>query len=273
MGVLIDPGYLTPPGDKPLSCARIAHSGNWFAGGSIVASDTAAGFFADAPDNSLTYEKWSPATVPATWETDLGAARQVDYCLIAAHDLGTVGASINVQYWDGAAWLDLLSASQAVSGDLPVFVLFAPVTAQRWRINIVSAASAPKISVIRFGKAMQFSDPAIIAGHVPLDMARAVTMRTNNSVTGEWLGRSRLRAVISGEFRWTYIPEGFGRGALSEFLSEIEEEAFAIAWRPDLYPQDVAYCWINGSQIPAPVDSGAPGLMNFSLPVRAYADR
>lgn len=273
MAVLTDPGYVVPVGDKPLDCARIAHSGTWFAGGVIAASDTAAGYFADAPDNSLTYEKWSPATVPATWETDLGAPQAVDYCLIAAHDLGTVSAAINVQYWDGAAWQDLLSADQSVAGDLPVFILFAPVTAQRLRLNIASASSAPKISVIRFGKAMQFSDPAILAGHVPLDMARAVTMRTNNSVTGEWLGRSRLRAQVSGEFRWTYIPEDFARGALKGFLSAIEEEAFAIAWRPDLYPQDVAYCWINGSQIPAPVDSGAPGLMNFSLPVRAHADR
>lgn len=60
MTVAFESGYVLPGGDFPLSHARILHARNRFQSRSIVASSTAAGYFADAPDNGLTFEKWAP---------------------------------------------------------------------------------------------------------------------------------------------------------------------------------------------------------------------
>ena len=103
MTVILESGYSLPSGDYPLTHARIGHTLNWLAGGTAVGSSTATGFFADAPLNTLTYERWKPSSVAATWEYDHGSAVECDYAAIAAHTMGTNGNSALVQYWNGSA--------------------------------------------------------------------------------------------------------------------------------------------------------------------------
>jgi hypothetical protein len=135
--------------------------------------------------------------------------------------------------------------------DQPIFAAFPEVSAQKFRLEVLNAPA--EIAVARLGKAMQFPSQASYPGHVPIDRRRSVTMRTNESERGKWLGRSRLRAALSGEFRWTKLAGEFARGAeLKAFLDAIEIEPFAIAWRPDLHPEDVAYCHVSSRSLPAP---------------------
>jgi hypothetical protein len=267
-----DGSYAVPIGDLPLSSSRIAHARNWHAGGAVTVSDTADGYFADAPNNSLTYERWKAATLPAEWEVDFGGAVEADYCVIAGHDLGSKGATVNVEYWDGSGWNSILSMPLVVVDDRPIFVIFDRQSWQAWRIKVYGV-DAPEIAVVRFGVALQMPVPAVYQSTTPLHMRRSVVMRTNNSVTGEWLGRSKIRGALSGEFSWREFPEAFGLGALDTFLRAVEDEPFVIAWRPDLRPDEVAFCQVSGSALPVPVGSGSQDLMNFAMSVTAYADR
>ena len=72
--------------------------------GTVAASSEQAGFPASAPSNELTYERWKPSKLPATWQVDLGKAESINYCAIAAHLL--YYKLIDIQSsTDGVSWV------------------------------------------------------------------------------------------------------------------------------------------------------------------------
>lgn len=263
MGVVFETGYTLPEGDQPLTHARIGHAGNWITGGAPAASGTASRFFAAGPDNSLTYEKWKPDAVPATWENDLGSAQDVDYCGIAAHTMGTNGNTVTVQYWDGLAWQDRSPAHQPTD-DMPILFIFTETNAQRWRINI-SAGTAPVIGVVKFGKAMQMQQ-AIYAGHAPIDLARQTVVRSNYSETGEFLGKTKQRSYGASSFAWQHLTASWVRNNWRPFQIACEAEPFFIAWRPITF-SEVAYGQTD--TVPVPQNMGLTNLMAVSLSMRS----
>ena len=251
---------LTPSED--FTHARIAHSINWLSGGTATASSTASAFFADAPLNSLTYERWEPNALAATWEYDHGSTAECDYCCIAAHTMGTNGNSLQVQYWDGSAWADL-SSVEAIPDDSPIMVIFEAQTRQRWRVSI-TGGTAPEIGVIKFGKALQMQR-AIYGGHAPIDLARQTVLRSNFSETGEFLGRSKQRGYLATSFAWRNLTAGWIRTNWPDMQRAVESEPFFIAWRPATYGA-VGYCQTD--EVPIPSNSGQSDFMSVRLSVR-----
>ncbi len=104
MPVIIETGF-SP--SRPLTHARIGHA-TITRTGTLVASGEQAGFEADSALNPLTYEAWKPDALPATWRIAEPAKVRVDYIAIAAHTLGSDGASVKPQWSDDdAAWNDI----------------------------------------------------------------------------------------------------------------------------------------------------------------------
>jgi hypothetical protein len=262
MGVIFEAGYSLPGADQPLTNARIAHSGTWYAG-TPAASSTATGYFAASPNNSLTYELWKPSSVTATWELDLGSAVDVDYCCIAAHTMGTNGNSVQVQYYTGSAWADLTPVT-AVSDDMPIMCIFSTENAQRFRIS-VTGGTAPTIGVIRFGEAMQMDAP-IFGGHSPLDYGRITESRAAYSMSGAFLGRSKQRQWLATSFEWTHLNKTWVEANWSAFQKAGYTEPFFIAWRPDDF-SEVGYC--QTENVPAPQFMGVRAYMTVGLQVTA----
>jgi len=262
MAVIFQAGYSLPGGDEPLTHARIAHANNWLAGGTVNASSTATGYFAEGPANSLTYEKWKPSA-PGTWEYDHGGASECDYCAIGAHTFGTDSATFKVQYWNGGAWVDLCAA-QSPADDEPIMVIFAPQTRQRWRVNI--SAGTPEIGVVKFGKALQM-ERAFFGGHAPLNLARQTVLRSNLSETGEFLGRTKQRTYLASSFGWEHLTAAWVRTNWPTLQTAIETEPFFVAWRPGDYP-DVGLVQVDS--LDAPQNMGIRDLMQASLTVRGY---
>lgn len=263
MAVILESGYTLPANDEPLTHARIAHANNWITGGTITASSTAANFFADGPDNSLTYEKWQPSSIAATWENNFGSSQDYDYCLIAAHNLGTTGCSLQVQTYASGAYTDLIPTT-AITDDMPIFCIFSEQSDTRARIRL-TVGSAPTIGVIKFGKALQMPRP-IFGGHDPLDLARQTIMRQNNSETGEFLGRSKQRVYTESSFDWTHLTSAWVRSNWKSFQTATEEEPFGIAWRPSSYGE-AALCYTLDNA--RPTNMGIRDLMEVSVSVRA----
>ncbi|MCP5073125.1 MAG: hypothetical protein GY947_07500 [Rhodobacteraceae bacterium] len=86
MSVHFQSPYTLPGADQPLTHARIAHRKNW-CDGTVVVNNTSTGFFADAPNNALTYEKWRARDLitiddPTTWVQVNGATAVLP---VAAH--------------------------------------------------------------------------------------------------------------------------------------------------------------------------------------------
>lgn len=265
MGVIFQTSYSLPGTDQPLTHARIAHAGNWLAGGTVTPSSTAAGYVANGPANSLTYERWKPSSLTATWEYDHGSAALCDYCVIGAHTMGSNGNTLQIQYWNGSSWSGLIP-STAITSDMAIMAIFGQQTRQRWRIS-VSSGTAPEIGVIKFGRALQMPRP-IFGGHAPLETARQTVLRSNYSESGEFLGRTKQRVQMATGFAWQHLSSAWVRANWRPFQLAMETEPFFIAWRPQDY-SEVALCQTD--EIAAPQNMGIRDLMSVEMGARAFA--
>lgn len=260
MAVIFQTGYSLPGGDEPLTHARIAHSGNWLTGGTATASSTDADYFANAPLNTLTYEKWR-GTAAATWEYDHGSSAECDYCAIGAHTIGTAGATFKVQYHDGSTWQDLCAATSPTNNE-PILVIFAPQTRQRWRVNIT--AGTPEIGVIKFGSALQMQRP-LYGGYTPPNLARQTVLRSTYSESGEFLGRTKLRTHLEFPMSWRVLTRAWVDANWLPFLKAAETEPFFVAPAPDTFTE-VAFC--QTTQPPEAPEQQASGFLAVSMTVR-----
>lgn len=266
MTVIFESGYSLPGSDEPLTHARIAHAGNWLEGGTIAATTTDADYFEDAPDGSLTYEKWKPTSSTSNWDNDfraLGGGYNADYCVIGAHNLADTVSTITIQSWTGSTWQDRCPAT-LIADNSPIFGIFSQSTHERYRVAI-TGTGIPEIGVIKFGEAMQMQR-AIYGGHTPLDMSRQTVLRSNYSETGESLGRTKQRTYSTTSFGWNNLTSAWIRANWKDFQTAIETEPFFIAWRPDDYGE-VGLCQVDES--PVPYNIGAQDLMAVEMQVRA----
>lgn len=251
----------------PLTHARIAHSGNWLTGGVAAVSSVAVGYFADAPLNSLTYEIWQPVSMVTdqTWEYQHTGSASANYCCIGAHTLGTSGCSVKVQYYEAGGWIDL-TTTHTPPDDSPIFFMFPEQAATRWRIYL-SGGSAPEIAVVKFGVALEIPRP-MFGGHSPITLARSTVLRSNRSETGEYLGRTKQRAINSTAYQWRHLTNAWVRANWPSLQRAIEAEPFFIAWRPLDYP-DVAFAQVD--EVPVPTNMGIRDLMEVTMSIRARA--
>lgn len=264
MGVIFESGYALPASDEPLDRARIAHSGNWLTGGTVTASSTDGDFFAEGPNNSLTYERWKPTSLTATWEYDHGSTSECDYCVIGAHTMGTNGNTLRVQYYNGSSWTNLIPAT-ALTDDTDIYVVFEPETRQRWRINIQGGA-VPEVGVIKFGKSLQLERP--VAGtHTPLAYARQTELTSTMSATGEFLGLTKQRMALRTTFQWNFLTPTWIEANWPGFQRAVEDEPFFIAWRPGDY-SEASLC--KAEAPPTVQFTGSRDFMSASVNVVGY---
>ena len=263
MTVIFSTGYTLPVGDKPLKHARIAHSRNWLAGGTAVASTTAAAYSVNAPLNSLTYERWKPTAVPATWEYNHGGAATADYAAVAGHTMA--GCTIRFERWTGAAWA-ALTPDTVLADNSPILAIFSPVSGQRWRLNVLSGP-IPTVAVVRFGAALQMERP-FFGGHTPIDFGRQTVLRSNQSETGQYLGRTKQRTVLTTSYSWQHLSEAWVNANWKTLQLAIEAEPFWIAWRP-LQSGQVGYCQTDA--VPPAQYMGIQALMSAEISVRGLA--
>jgi hypothetical protein len=266
MATYFPTGYTLPIGDQPLSHARMLHSRNWLAGGTVAASSTDADFFAAGPLNSLTYERWRPGTMGATWTYDHGSAVLGDAACIAAHSIGTSGASVEVLTSSNNVTYTLRIGPISPTDDEALWLFLAPVTARYWRIRLTGALR-PRIGAIRFGRALQFPRP-MFAGHTRVRFARETVLRTNHSDTGEWLGRSIQRVQRPTSYQWQHLPRAWTEANWPTLQRAVEAEPFWLSWRPDDYG-DVGY--FQTDSVPEAVTMGIRDLYEAGIEVRGYS--
>lgn len=237
--------------EQPLTHARIGYQR---ISGDVTASSAASGFPASAADNPLTYTGWKPTSVPAWWEIDAGKGVEVDYVGIAAHNLGTIGATVKPQYSTGGSpeWEDATDEHMPAD-NRPIMFLFEEQFASKFRIYIEvdgSPAEMPFVGVVYIGKALAMQR-AIYGGHSPVTLSRETTIRPTVSERGQWLGRSIIRGGFVGSWTWRHLNADWYREHFDRFVKAARERPFFIAWRPETFPNEVAYCWTQKDIVPS----------------------
>lgn len=262
MTVILQTGF-SSSASPILTHARILHSGAWLSGGTAVASSTATDYDADAPLNTLTYEAWKPTSGTATWEYAHTGSASTMGAGIAAHTLGDAGASVQFQYYDGAAW-QALTPVTAITSNEPIMGLWAAQSATRWRVSI-TVGSAPEIGVVKFGTPLAMERP-LYGGHSPIDLSRQTILRSNYSETGQFLGRSKQRTYFATDYSWSNLTAAWVRTNWPTLQDGIEAEPFWLAWRPASFGA-VGFCQVD--EVPVPQNMGVRDLMSVGMSVRA----
>lgn len=203
---------------------------NRFADAIPLASSTAAGDYAAANlADWRPYTWWKPAVMPATVTDNDGSIQAADYCAVFGHNLGTVGATLEVRRSsDGFVANDVLVTSITPAGDEPILLTFATQTAT-WRIKVTGAV-APALAIVSIGSQLQL--PKYLAkGFDPTQ--RKPVGQSNRSMQGQPLGGSLryeqwsesidLRNVTWSWIRATWLPA---------WRTHLKHTPWLFAWDP-----------------------------------------
>ena len=214
-----------------------------------------------------TYERWRPANGTSTERFNLSANADVNFVGIAAHNLS--GQAITIQYStsDGGG-LTTLTTITPTSND-PILVTFDDLNVREIAINATWAGDR-EIGYIATGKTLQMPYP-IYGGHTPIDLSPNTEYRNNVSNTGQFLGRSIIRQGVETNYRFRYLEPDFVRGDFTSFINSAKTKPFFIQWRPDLYPDEVAFGYTT-EDIKLSNSGGGIRLMDASFSMRGHKD-
>lgn len=257
--------------------AIVAHVNQGRSTGVSVASSPAA-TSTGAASNAFTgdtYAFWTPDTTgvtSATLTVTLSAAQSVDFAAIDAHNLGTYGATVSVEYStdSGSNWTTI-GAAQTLTENGGIGWYFVATSADMWRLNVTgfTAGDGIAVGVCFFGACLTMDRP-FYQGFTPPISVNQVDLLNNVSEGNHLLGNSVVRKGLRISAQIDRVSPYFIRGdAFQAFQDEFNNGTpFFFAWRPTRFPE-LRYCWRNGAAI-APSNSGPVDLMGFTMNMRAY---
>lgn len=229
-----------------------------------ITSDEAA---ADEPVDNLanptTYLAWRGTTTGEQAITiSLGAAEEVNYWAIARHNLGSTGASAQLQgSVDGSTWEDV-GSEITPTNDRVLVHEFVDAFFAHYRLVITPGDAPPRISVLYVGKSL-ILPRRIYVGHTPVTMGQRTMVSTGRSENGQFLGRVVRREFLETQVKQENIYPAWYRANMLDFQEAAKALPFFFSWRPAQYPDEVAYCWLRDD---ISVSNARPnGMMTFEM--------
>lgn len=219
----------------PLSTPRIGVFSK--PGATISASSAATGYDANLTDDKQTWTYWRPTAVPAWWQANFTASA-ISYVGIAAHNLGSIGGTVQLQEWNGSAWVALMS-SHAPTDDSAILFLFAKRTTDRIRIQF--NAAVPTVGIIMVGAVNELPTKARFTGSLPFNEATVTTYADTISDGGHVLERFALRKAAPVEMTLVNLGEGYGGAGLQSLAQALQDGPAFFADRPQDYPASVVF--------------------------------
>ena len=194
------------------------------------------------PENALgdnTFDFWTTSIATATIEVDLGDAVNCDMVGIAAHNLGSEGATVEIQSSDnGTDWTTRLTVTP--TDDSAIVGVFPSVSARYWRLRVTGATVA--IGVIKLGSRI-IVPSGVSLGHVAMNHSARLELLTNDSVDGQFLNTRVIRRSGETTLDFGLVPALFIDTDMLEFERLYNEgRTFFYAGNPVDLPRDVGYC-------------------------------
>jgi hypothetical protein len=216
-------------------------------GGTVAASSAAAGFDAVFAQNSETWQFWRPTALPATWELTFAVASTVSYFGIAGHDLGTAGATVIYETWNGANWDTRVTHSPADNS--PIFGLLVPRSIAKARIRI-TGVTLPHVAVIYFGAVIEFPQRAAYVGRQDMQDLISEEFSTPVSDGGHFVGRYVTRRAQPVRLAVRHLSEAFKASTLDPLIGFLRSRPAFFADRPGPFPKSCAYAYTTGNIVP-----------------------
>jgi hypothetical protein len=229
----------------------------------ITASSTdTAEAYLQAPISDNTFEWWQATSLPAWWSAEFSTAQIVNYCGIAAHEIGSAGATVQVQYETGGVWHDVSDAVMTPTDDSVIMFLFENIACDAMRVRLTGVSGPPRIGIIHFGSILELTRPIRWMGHTPTRFNRDFDKRPNTSERGQRLGSSLIRQGLSGSFSVANLDETWVRSTFDSFIVNSMRYGYFISWRPDQFPSEVYFGWTDKPIKPVNSQGGTTRLMS-----------
>lgn len=257
-------GY-TVGANQPLNHARILWS-------PVAGVITAGGTNGDLAANDFTFQRWDTGALPANWTLVAAANVDLDTVFIAGHNLGTVGATVEVQTAATLGGAFTTRATIVPTDDSAIAVMInnagVPYSVREMRL-VVTGPAAAQIGVIRAGIALQMAQP-VFGGVNPIGLNRLVETRHSLSETGQWLGRTVQRQALRTTMDWQHLTSAWYRASFQPFAMNLPQVPFGFIQNPSRMPESVAWAWTDES--PAPQNMGLLDYMSVSLSITGFLE-
>ncbi|AIM40725.1 hypothetical protein N22_023 [Idiomarinaceae phage 1N2-2] len=247
------PDNLEPP--FPLNHARILYDNL------LADSDTtSAGRLTLSPN---TYERAISSGAGSITYT-MPQNRNIDCVAIGAGSWVGVEAQIQTSNTVGGSFVT--RATVTPDNNRPIIAIFNSVSVRRVRVIFAGVVT---VGVVSAGIALQMQRP-IFGGHNPITMSRQTEYQSRRSESGNFVSRNIIREGLNGQYEWSNLTDNWVRQYFDPFILSARKLPFFIAWRPEDYPDEVAYAWTTGDI--SPNNIGTRNLMSVSMDVQAYGD-
>lgn len=238
---------------------------NVFADGVLTASSETTSGPAENAADGLTWDYWEGDgdTSGDTLTVELVEGALCDYLAIAAHDLGSQGATIELEGSDnGSSWTSV-AGPFSPTDDKPWLWRFDGATHAWWRITILGGPT--KLGVVNAGELLVLPE-GIFVGHKPAPLNRKPETMPNKSERGQFLGRSVIRAGAAVTISQDRVSQTWARTEGVAFRDHAEDRPFFFAWRHATFPEEVIYGQTpEGGSVE--ITQSQNGFMSFSCDV------
>lgn len=214
--------------------------------GTVTASTEATGFEKENAFDWRPFTWWQPTAVPANLTVDMGSAVTADYFALAAHDLFDNSASIKLQYSSdnfAADTNDAFTAITPTDNDV-IFKTFTQQTARYWRVLVTGGVSS--LGVVSFGDKTDLT-VGMRSGFAPPTLNRDSRLLTNESSSGQFLGRSVERRNYPGTINLTNLAPAWVRSTFDPLVDHTELKPFFFSWDDTNFSGEAVFAWMQGS--------------------------
>lgn len=189
------------------------------------------------PVTAYTWEAADTATQTITINT---VGQSVDYIGIARHNLNQIGLTVTVKY-NGVTVVNAVSISDVQA----LLFLQNEAVPDTVEIIIEGATVAPQIGVIYIGKSLRL-ERNIYVGHTPITYGRNRKTINGVSENGQYLGGIDVRSNNVTSVNLQNLTPTWYRSFLDPFFKLSPRIPCFWAWRPETYPDEVGYAWVEG---------------------------
>lgn len=248
----------------PLNHARIGYKD---ADGTYAATSAASDSPPIAAKSWQTFERWRPASSPATLTREF-EEQQVSYIGIGAHTLSTADSK-TIEVKEGGEWVALDMATIDIAPDNEAVMLLINQRAiSGVRVMVEYTGTAPSIGKLAAGLVLEMDRP-FYQGHSPAMLNRDTVRTPSVSQGGEWLGTTVIRQGRSTQMAWQNIKATRYRSKFEPLVEHAQRFPFFAAWNP-LQFVDCIYAIAQGDI--SPTNSGPRDLMSVTIDIKAYSD-
>lgn len=151
---------------------------NIFRLGALTATDTASGSNVNNIADWRTFNNWTANSYGTKYvQVDLSPMQLCDSFALVNHNLGDCAATVGFEYWDESAWQPCLTPF-VVSNNNVIYKNYTAQTAHKYRLKIVTASIAPRISILMAGASIYFDYPPD-APYIPISQSSIMKMETS----------------------------------------------------------------------------------------------